>query len=205
MDTDSASIADFHILDHADDPEAPTVRFMPFLTGPGVGYITGVITDSSLSPVENVFVQVVDTPFSGSTGPDGRFLLQGMETGYYDLSFTHDDYIDTLVAGLFAVIHDTAVVDMVLTEWTGCYYVVGDANANEIYNGLDITYGVSYLKGGDPPPYQCECAPHGTWYVAGDVNGNCDYNGLDITFGINFLKGLTPEIFHCPDCPPVGR
>jgi len=30
----------------------------------------------------------------------------------------------------------------------GCEYVVGDVNGSNSYDGLDITYGVAYFKGG---------------------------------------------------------
>ncbi|UCE67598.1 MAG: hypothetical protein JSU85_06195, partial [Candidatus Zixiibacteriota bacterium] len=121
-----------------------------------------------------------------------------------DLAFSHEDFQDSIVYDIFAVIGDTAIVDITLRAWQGYEYVVGDANASGGYNGLDITYGVAYFKGGNPPPYQCDCPPHGTWYVAGDVNASCDYNGLDITYGVSYLKGIIPERFPCPDCPPGG-
>jgi hypothetical protein len=83
-----------------------------------------------------------------------------------------------------------------------CQYVVGDANNSEVYNGLDITYGVAYFKGSPPPPYECECTQGNTWYVAGDVNASCDFNGLDITYGVAYFKGGdAPQ--PCPDCPPT--
>ncbi len=85
----------------------------------------------------------------------------------------------------------------------GCEYVVGDANNSHNLNGLDVTYGVSYFKGGPPPPFTCDCPPHGTWYVAGDVNGSCTYNGLDITYAVSYFKG-GPLPQPCPDCPPAG-
>jgi len=81
--------------------------------------------------------------------------------------------------------------------------VVGDINNSGGYNGLDITYGVSYLKGGPPPPYECVCTPGNIWYASGDVNGSCSYNGLDITYGVSYLKGIQTELIPCPDCPPV--
>lgn len=84
-----------------------------------------------------------------------------------------------------------------------CSYVTGDINGSDSYNGLDITYGVSYLKGGEPPVYECECTSCNIWYVSGDVNGTCSYNGLDITYGVSYLKGIQTELFPCPDCPPV--
>jgi hypothetical protein len=86
---------------------------------------------------------------------------------------------------------------------SGCDYVVGDVNGSSSYNGLDITYGVAFFKGGPVPPYECECTPGNTWYVAGDVNNSCSYNGLDITYGVAFFKG-GPDPMPCEDCPPVG-
>jgi nitrous oxidase accessory protein NosD len=83
-----------------------------------------------------------------------------------------------------------------------CEYVLGDVNGDNGYNGLDIVYGVTYLKGGPPPTYECECTPENTWYVSGDVNASCNYNGLDITYGVAFFKG-GPIPQPCPDCEPV--
>jgi len=83
-----------------------------------------------------------------------------------------------------------------------CDYVVGDANNSGDLNGLDVTFGVNYFKGGPQPPYECECTEGSTWYVAGDVNGSCNYNGLDITYAVAYLKG-GPDPVPCPDCPPA--
>jgi hypothetical protein len=85
----------------------------------------------------------------------------------------------------------------------GCDYVVGDANSSGTFNGLDVTYGVAYFKGGPPPPFICECPPHGTWYVSGDVNASCSYNGLDITYAVSYFKG-GPSPNPCAACPPGG-
>ncbi len=84
-----------------------------------------------------------------------------------------------------------------------CDYVTGDANGNGVFNGLDVTYCVAYLKGGPPPPYECEC-PIGSgniWFAAGDVNGSCNFNGLDVTYMVAYLKGGPPPI-TCPGCLP---
>jgi hypothetical protein len=94
-------------------------------------------------------------------------------------------------------------LDSVMSSSAGsCDYVVGDANNSGGYNGLDVTYGVSFFKGGPAPPYVCECTPYNYWYVAGDVNGSCSYNGLDITYGVAYFKG-GPDPIPCADCPPV--
>jgi hypothetical protein len=85
----------------------------------------------------------------------------------------------------------------------GCDYVMGDINGNNMLNGLDVTFGVAYLKGGSNPPYTCECTPGNTWFVSGDVNGSCDFNGLDISYMVLYFKG-GPLLQSCADCPP-GR
>jgi uncharacterized repeat protein (TIGR01451 family) len=86
-----------------------------------------------------------------------------------------------------------------------CIYTPGDANGSNTFNGLDVTYSVTYFKGGPPPPYACDCSFHGNWFVSGDVNASCSFNGLDVTYMVSYLKGLGPALNSCPDCPPVGR
>jgi hypothetical protein len=88
----------------------------------------------------------------------------------------------------------------------GCDYVVGDINGNGAANGIDVTFGVSYFKGGNNPPIDCNppCAGHGDpFYAAGDVNGNCAFNGIDITYFVAYLKGSPNPLMFCPDCPPA--
>jgi Neuraminidase (sialidase) len=82
----------------------------------------------------------------------------------------------------------------------GCDYIVGDVNGSDSYNGLDITYGVNFFKGGSLPLCP-ECAPCSGFHYCGDVNGSCSYNGLDITYGVNYFKGGNSPV-HCGDCPP---
>lgn len=88
----------------------------------------------------------------------------------------------------------------------GCDYVVGDVNGSSNYNGLDITYGVNFFKGGASPqcPFgSCPVPPCDAFYYCGDVNGSCNYNGLDITYGVGYFKGGSAPV-PCPDCPPSG-
>jgi hypothetical protein len=102
----------------------------------------------------------------------------------------------------------------------GCNYIVGDINNFGGANGIDVTFGVSYFKGGAAPPIDCNppCTliPDGPdpgtdpdpapdeFYTAGDVNGNCAFNGIDITFYVSYLKELQPALLYCPTCPPAG-
>ena len=87
----------------------------------------------------------------------------------------------------------------------GCDYVVGDVNGSDSYNGLDITYGVAFFKGGPDPmcPYgSCPVSPCDAFFYCGDVNASCSYNGLDITYGVAYFKG-GPGPSPCADCPPA--
>ncbi len=81
-------------------------------------------------------------------------------------------------------------------------YVVGDINGSGNFNGLDVSYAVSFFKGGPPPMDFVPCLPgEPWWYVSGDVNGSCNFNGLDVTYMVTYLKG-GPTLIPCPQCPP---
>jgi len=86
-----------------------------------------------------------------------------------------------------------------------CEYVPGDINGNGSANGIDVTYGVTYLKGGTPPPDICADCPNAgeNLLAAMDVNGSCSANGIDITFFVAYLKQLQPALLFCQSCPPV--
>ena len=86
-----------------------------------------------------------------------------------------------------------------------CIVVSGDANGDHMFNGVDIVYGVNYLKSrGMAPINSCDCEPGRITYAAADANGDCAFNGIDICFGVNYLRGSGPAPRICPDCP-VGR
>jgi len=85
----------------------------------------------------------------------------------------------------------------------GCPYVPGDVNGSDSYNGLDVTYGVAFFKGGNAPLCPtCPIPDCNTWHYCGDVNGSCSFNGLDITYGVAYFKG-GPGPIYCDDCPPI--
>jgi len=107
------------------------------------------------------------------------------------------------VAGDYIYFADEYSVLIFELGTSGCAYVTGDVNGSGNYNGLDITYGVNFLKYGNPAPLCPDCPPCAGWHYCGDVNGSCNYNGLDITYGVNYFKYGTPEPVPCGDCPPV--
>lgn len=94
-------------------------------------------------------------------------------------------------------------LEVVVTVISGCAYTVGDVNGSGTFNGLDVTYMVSFLKGGSAPTVECECPPHSQFYLQGDVNASCSFNGLDVTYSVGYFKGGSQPM-PCPDCPPAG-
>ena len=88
-----------------------------------------------------------------------------------------------------------------------CAYLPGDINNFGGPNGIDVTYGVAYLKGSNPPPIDCnppcDAVPYDPFYAAMDVNATCSTNGIDITYFVAYLKGLQPTLRYCEDCPPA--
>ena len=92
---------------------------------------------------------------------------------------------------------------------SGCAYVPGDINGEGHANGVDVTFGVAYFKGGLTPPVDCVPPCVGVpdpFFAAGDVNGDCRFNGIDITYFVAFLKQIQPMLLWCDDCPPAqGR
>jgi len=134
-------------------------------------------------------VQGVMTSSVGICSPDRRDGIGYMFNGTY-------------TAGAAALNNTRAIKFTTRSIAGGCDYVLGDINGNGAANGLDIVYGVNYLKGSIPPPVSCDCPPHGMLYAAGDVNGSCSLNGLDITYFVNYLKG-GELVRSCDDCPPA--
>jgi hypothetical protein len=96
----------------------------------------------------------------------------------------------------------TAQRDLVVRVTQFGTYLPGDVNNSGQTNGIDVTFFVTYFKGGALPPYSTDCPPHGVIYAAGDVNGNCAVNGIDVTYMVAFFKGLQTTLRPCPDCPP---
>ncbi|OGC93715.1 MAG: hypothetical protein A2W25_06360 [candidate division Zixibacteria bacterium RBG_16_53_22] len=95
-------------------------------------------------------------------------------------------------------------VSLVVRESFGCLYIPGDINGSGAPNGIDVTYGVTYLKGGNAPRDSCDCPPMAfPFYAAGDVNGNCAFNGIDIVYFVTYLKGQQAALLYCQDCPPA--
>ncbi|UCE65569.1 MAG: carboxypeptidase regulatory-like domain-containing protein, partial [Candidatus Zixiibacteriota bacterium] len=173
----------------------------PVLYGSVAGYVSD---DVERAPIESVYVSSGQA--EAWTDVDGYYSLRDVLIGNRDVSFSHPDYRDTTVTGVGVTLGNTTILDVQMSLFSGCDYAIGDVNGSGNYNGLDITYGVSYFKGGSEPmcPYgSCPIAPCDAFFYCGDVNGSCNYNGLDITYGVAYFKG-GPSPIPCGDCPPLG-
>ncbi|UCE67206.1 MAG: immune inhibitor A [Candidatus Zixiibacteriota bacterium] len=141
------------------------------------------------------------SPESGAVQPD--------ESLNAAVTFDATDLVEGVYAGtIFLNSNDPVnpnaeiVVTFNVTTSAGCEYVVGDINDSGDFTGLDVTFAVSYFKGGPAPEYECECTPGDTWHVAGDVNASCMFNGFDVTYMVAYFKG-GPDAIPCQDCPPI--
>ena len=113
---------------------------------------------------------------------------EGGSPGYYEIMYSRGD-----VLGISA---------------PACDYVVGDYNANGMFNVADIIAAFSYLQTGSPEAgYLCECPPGSgdEWAVAMDVNNTCAFNIADIIAGFSKLQTGSPDLVPCQECPPQGR
>lgn len=144
--------------------------------------------------------------------PDtGRIAVSGVDTISVILSaagLTPGDYDGQIMVNSDDTNEAVTMIPVTMTVIGGsvnCPYIPGDVNNVPPANGIDVTYGVAYFKGGNPPPVTCPMCPRPhPFYAALDVNGSCTTNGIDITYFVAFLKG-GPALIHCPDCPPARR
>jgi hypothetical protein len=175
-------------------------ELLEYAVGWPYGYLAGNVSDNSMNPIEGVYVTTTGPGAADFTDSNGDYMLYSLSPGTHDIVFSHEDYSDTTVTGVVVTAGDTVVLDVQMAP-AGCDYITGDVNGSDSYNGLDITYGVNFFKGG-PDPMCSECGLCPDWWYCGDVNGSCSYNGLDITYGVAYFKG-GPDPIPCADCPPV--
>jgi hypothetical protein len=202
--TDSATIADEHIYDNSDDVDSPIVDFMPFLMEEIRGTISGTVSDHLSNPIPDVYVSVAGIGIDDYTDSNGEYILEGLDTDYYDVFFTHGDYSDTTIAGVFARIGSTKILD-VFMQSPFCSYLIGDCNHNGSPIELaDVIAMISMYRGSVDPYYICDCGvdPPGAEFAAtADPNGNCvPFELGDVITEIGAYRG-SAEASSCEDCP----
>lgn len=202
--TDSVTIADEHIYDNSDDSEAPIVDFVPFLTEEIRGTVSGIVTDQMSNPIPDVYVSITGTLLDDYTDANGEYILDGLETNFYEVSFAHNDYSDTTIAGIFVRIGNTTILDVIMHS--PCSYVPGDCDADGTARQLtDVIAMINWYRNPIPPDYSCECPGWGEYYPHADADGNCvPFELTDVVWSIQAYRGPVP-LTGCEDCPGSGR
>lgn len=74
--------------------DAPGPAEVPAAAGGGV--LRGVVADAAVRPVANASVQVLGTPFVGTSGQDGTFRFEGLLSGDYQVEVSKLGYATSL-------------------------------------------------------------------------------------------------------------
>ncbi|OGC96332.1 MAG: hypothetical protein A2W25_08410 [candidate division Zixibacteria bacterium RBG_16_53_22] len=178
---------------------------------PSPGTISGVVHETdNTTPIADVLVETYDvfnTLMASDTTDAGGTYQVTLDPGTYREHFVKEGYDAVDLSGIVVASDSITIVSVTMSPLSGCVYIPGDINSNGFANGIDVTYGVAFLKGGTPPPDTCfDCPSLGQdLMAAGDVNGSCGFNGIDITFFVAYLKQLQPALLFCPSCPPATR
>jgi len=178
---------------------------------PNPGTISGIVHETDgTTPIADVIVETFDdvnTLVAVDTTNGAGTYQASVAPGTYREHFSKPDYSDVDLLGITVASDSTTNVAVTMTPASGCQYIPGDINGNGFANGIDVTFGVTFFKGGNAPPDTCfDCPSAGqTLLAAGDVNGNCSFNGIDITYYVAYLKAIQPSLQWCEDCPPAAR
>jgi len=76
--------------------------------------LAGTVTDEMFYPIEGVYVLIEGTAKDDSTDINGEYLIDSLDTGTYDISFTHFIYKDTIVYDIQFLIGDTTYLDVTM-------------------------------------------------------------------------------------------
>ncbi len=87
-----------------------------------------------------------------------------------------------------------------------CEYIPGDCDHNGTPLALaDVIAMIGMYSGDVPPPYECDCPPHGANFTpTADPNGNCvAYEISDVVWEIAAYR-VEVTAYGCVDCPGDG-
>lgn len=199
---EGSNVLTLTVTDNYGNVAACSTEIIAFEAVPGT--IAGTVIDSSSAPLAEVTVTIDELSITATTDSSGHFIMPYIVPGAYDIRFSLRQFFDTTAVDVPVVADDTTKLEITLR--LGCDYLPGDINGDSHFDGLDVVYGVNYLKGGgQPPPDVCNCPYQGPIFAAADANGSCIFNGIDVTYCVNFLKSIGPRPVSCRDCPPQAR
>jgi len=104
----------------------------------GYGLIEGIVTQADTSlPISGVIVQNLMLVHQDTTDVDGCYKLYCNETGLNDISFSHEDYYDTIIYDVSVFLNDTITLDISMFELPG--YLSGYIS-DSVYVPIENTY-----------------------------------------------------------------
>jgi hypothetical protein len=103
------------------------------------GWISGIVRDTSSTPIEDVYVIAINTLTDDSTDINGAYLLDSLEIGAYDILFSHPAYRDTTVMGVSVTSNDTTLLDVVLNEFPRVLSVFPENNELNVLPNINIS------------------------------------------------------------------
>jgi outer membrane protein assembly factor BamB/subtilisin family serine protease len=109
--------------------EGETLHFDVSLPDPALGLVAGSVTDADRgTPVAGATVTLAGSGQpAATTGPDGRYLIEGVHTGTYQLEVAADGYQPQVVEGVAVTEGELTTVDVLLARAPGVV-VLGDRN-----------------------------------------------------------------------------
>ncbi len=76
--------------------------------------IEGIVTNEASEPIEGVYVAPRGIPVDDSTDSDGRYTLESLGAGMYDIFLSHPVYQDTIILGVPSTPGQTTTLDVVM-------------------------------------------------------------------------------------------
>jgi len=110
------------------------------VTDSSFSLITGVVTRiNGTTTIPGVIVENMSTSYSSITTVDGQYWLYFYSGGNFDVSFSHEDYNDTIINGVEVALNDTTILDISLLELPG--YLNGI-----VLNSIDMPLESVYVE-----------------------------------------------------------
>lgn len=102
-----------------------------------LGVISGVIKDGNNQNINNVIVT-----FAGNidtTGSNGAYGFDHLNPGTFDMTISHDNYVDTTITGIVINLDETIELDIILRQYGGIAGIAYDVETNIPIQGVIVT------------------------------------------------------------------
>jgi len=159
----------------------------------GEGELSGMVTDSETSaPVEGATVTVGDT-WSGTSGPDGRYEVEGILPGIYQVRASRSGYVAAVANGLSIAAESITVRDFALVAGEESSKLHGVATRKHSAEGANG--GIEVRLSGTP--IVTETDAFGRWRLDEAPNGRHDVVFSDPRFpSVTVRDVLVSDLRH---------